>query len=120
MAYELFVAPIPAEMDVLHSCDVRNCVNPAHLRLGTQSENNRDRQERNPWSKNPKRFNLPKGDSHYNRKLTAENVRTIKQLIVAGLGNSKIAPLFNVSSGAVREIRVGRNWKHVMLEGVLS
>lgn len=31
---------------VLHSCDNANCVNPAHLRVGTFQENIRDRDER--------------------------------------------------------------------------
>lgn len=37
--YELFHGRIPEGMQINHQCDVMRCVNPAHMRLGTQQEN---------------------------------------------------------------------------------
>lgn len=41
-SYEMHKAVIPKGMVVCHSCDVRNCVNPEHLWIGTIGDNNRD------------------------------------------------------------------------------
>jgi len=42
VAWELTYGPIPDGLSVLHRCDVSLCCNPAHLFLGTQTDNMRD------------------------------------------------------------------------------
>ena len=48
-AWLLFYGDVPAGRNVLHKCDVRRCVNPEHLYVGTQSDNMIDRFRRRPF-----------------------------------------------------------------------
>jgi hypothetical protein len=50
--------PIPPGMVILHTCDFPPCINPAHLKLGTRAENNKDMKAKG-------RYNYDR--SHYTR-----------------------------------------------------
>ena len=42
LVYTLVKGPVPPDHDVCHSCDVRTCINPAHLWIGTRKQNMED------------------------------------------------------------------------------
>lgn len=91
---------IPEGMRVLHKCDVRACVNPNHLFLGTDADNRRDM--------------LSKGRD-FSRLLTAQQAREIKDALKhlrPGL-QTELAKKYNVSRNVIHKIRKGRSYKEV-------
>lgn len=101
LSYYLFKGEIPEGMVVRHTCDVKACVNPRHLVLGTQSDNLQDAL---------KRERLP------NHKLNSEAVKVIKWMKkyrdYYGLTN-KLARLYKVNRKAIHKIASGKTWKHI-------
>jgi HNH endonuclease len=69
-AWERANGPIPAGMQVLHTCDNPPCVNPAHLFLGTPADNMRDREAKGRGRFGPNRPKIYEGVWHrpYHRR----------------------------------------------------
>lgn len=88
---------IPKGMDVCHRCDVRNCVNPEHLYVGTRRQNMADCTSRH-------RHNKPSGQFHWCAKLSDSDVRTIRKLRKSGKTITSIAALFGVHHATVSRI----------------
>ena len=68
VAWQLYRGPIPEGIQVLHKCDVRGCVDPGHLFLGTNADNRADMVAKGRQSK---------GETHGPAKLTERQALAI-------------------------------------------
>jgi hypothetical protein len=100
-AYERCHGPIPSGLCVCHTCDVRCCVNPDHLFLGTSVENTADRDNKGRQAR---------GEKQHLAKLTAEQVQAIRT--TAG-STRALGRQFGVSRHTIRDVLRQRTWKHL-------
>lgn len=94
ISFRLFVGEIPDGLCVLHKCDVRLCVNPEHLFLGTLADNMIDR--------------TVKGKSA--KTLNSDTVLAIRQYFREGHSISEIASIVGRSISTVSRIANGKRW----------
>jgi len=88
---------------VMHICDNRACVNPAHLQLGTYKDNTADMIAKG-------RDARPKGETHTGSKLTAAQVLQIRE----ELGTTReVASKYGINCKTVSRIRLRQTWKHL-------
>lgn len=100
LSYELHNGTIPKGMHVCHKCDNRKCVNPAHLFLGTQTDNMRDMAKKG-------RAGIS------NAKLCANDVVLIRQLSEQGASNKDLSLRFGTDKENIRQIIKRQHWKHI-------
>lgn len=105
ISYERFNGKIPPGLFVLHKCDVRKCVNPDHLFLGTQKDNMRDMVAKGRAN----RVGL-KGSANPASKLNQNKVKIIRSLRRDGWAQQKIADKFNVSQPVISSVLRGKTW----------
>lgn len=105
-AYQIAVGDIPAELWVLHRCDNPPCCNPAHLFLGTPTDNVHDMMRKG-------RDRQPLGSQHGCAKLTEDDVWLMRLMRQGGIPLHMIAAHFWISQGAASAIVRGKKWRHV-------
>ncbi len=110
-AWALFVGAIPDALIVCHRCDVRCCVNPEHLFLGTYADNMQDasKKGRMDW-KSSVRPGLPRGEHHHDAKLSPRDVIEIRSSPASG---SEAAERYGVTQVTISRIRRRLTWRHI-------
>ncbi|WP_171913341.1 HNH endonuclease [Paraburkholderia xenovorans] len=89
---------------IRHKCDTPACIEPTHLLAGTHDDNMRDMDERG---------HRVRGEKHGMAKLTADQVRAIREQLRNGIKCDLLAKQYSVSLGAITGIQRGVNWRHV-------
>lgn len=100
ISWIIHFGPIPTGMHVCHKCDVRHCIRPDHLFLGTDADNSNDKvAKRRQW--------------HPKFKLTADKVKEIRRRAAEGTTQSQLAKEFDISSSGICLIVARKVWKHI-------
>lgn len=89
VSFTMFRGEIPPDMLVCHTCDVRTCVNPGHLFLGTPKDNTADMLRK--W--------------RTKSKLSREDVRSIR---ASELGCHRLSKIYDVSPSTIKNVRNNR------------
>lgn len=122
IAWTLTQSQIPHGLWACHRCDNRPCCNPVHLFLGTDKDNARDRENKGRGNQ-PKGDrsgsrlhpeSRPRGEAHYEAKLTACKVVEIRALYAAGgTSQRRLAAQFGVDKSVIYRVINRKTWKHI-------
>lgn len=105
-SYLMHVGPIQDGQDVLHRCDNPQCVRPAHLMLGDDAENTRDKMRKNRQAR---------GEMLPQSRLTDAAVREIRQQ-GARLDVHRAAARYGVTPSTISSVLRAATWRHVQTD----
>jgi hypothetical protein len=113
VSWELANGPIPSGMFVCHKCDNSKCCNPAHLFLGTASDNNEDMYAKNRRisQKSAKRDgDFARGGENHKAKLTETIVAEIRTSTESTV---LIARRLGLNRDTISRARYGHRWSWI-------
>ena len=98
------------ELCVLHRCDTKSCVNPAHLFLGTKKDNTADMD-----AKGRRNTSMAlRGSKHPHAKLTEAKVRAIRaEYERGGTTHHKLAAKYGMGKSMIGYIVTKKFWRHI-------
>lgn len=105
--YQSIYGPIPVGLQINHHCDVRACINPAHLELGTQSQNIMAAVRRGRWIQAGQ--SLP-GEKNPRAKISAVVALKIRN---STWSLSKLGKIYGLSKSQISRIKRRESWKHI-------
>lgn len=110
-SWRLHNGEIPPGMMVCHRCDVRHCVNPLHLFLGTGKDNMRDAASKGRMNWKPgEARNIPIGSKHHSAKVTEDDVRAMRS---SAEGCAALSRRYGITKTTASKIKRGLLWQHV-------
>jgi hypothetical protein len=108
ISWSLRFGPIPEGICVCHKCDVRACVNPYHLFLGSRADNLRDMRQKGRGSEPPRMC----GEKHPMSRLSQGQVDEIRARYASGsISQAKLGKEYRVSQVHVGRIVRGEVWQ---------
>ena len=125
VSWKVHHGAIPIGLWVLHKCDVRLCVNPTHLFLGTHLDNVADmvakkrhlyptRSEKSArrWAEG--RF-IRKNNAACGERVAGAKLRATDILVIRAdqRAQSALARVYGVTQSAISRIKSGNTWKSV-------
>lgn len=108
VSWTMYVGAIPDGQQVLHKCDIRQCVRPDHLFLGTNMDNQQDLRTKGGRVEG---FQV-KGERSLKSKLTTAQVLEIRRDYTPGSGEL-LAEKYGVRGQSINDIIHRKSWKHI-------
>lgn len=107
ISYLIYKGNYGDEDKILHTCHIPRCINPRHLKIGTQQENMDDMVKA---GRSPNK----RGSNNGRTLLTEDDVREIRSLYdTTPMTHKQLANKYGLSSATIDSIVNRRTWIHI-------